>query len=210
MKIAVLGASGWIGSNLAREVQERGHQLVALVREPSKVSLNAEVRQVDSQDRSALLQALADIEVLIVSIGGRASGAHQIVPNTAKTLLNLLPDTSVQRLLWVGGAGSLEVAPGQTLLSLPSFPEEYKGEAQAQGEALQVFRTSNSQVDWLFVSPAAEIFPGQRTGQYRLGGDQLLTDNEGHSRISVEDYAKALLDEVEAKRYQRQRIGVAY
>lgn len=110
----------------------------------------------------------------------------------------------------MGGAGSLEVAPGVTLLSLPQFPEAYKAEATAQGEALALFRASNSVLNWTFISPAAEIYPGARSGQYRIGGNSLLSDSDGNSRISVQDYAVAMIDEAEKGAYPQQRIGVAY
>lgn len=112
--------------------------------------------------------------------------------------------------MWVGGAGSLEVAPNVALVTVPDFPEEYKAEALAQGEALKVFKESNSDVLWTFVSPAAEIFPGETTSQYRIGGDQLLTDAEGNSKISVSDYAIAMLDVLEGGEHINKRIGVAY
>ncbi len=101
---------------------------------------------------------LEGVDAVIGSIGGRAAGNHEMVAESAQRLLNELPQAGVARLLCVGGAGSLEVAPGVKLVTVPGFPEEYKGEALAQGEALEVYRASNSDVNWTFVSPAAEIF----------------------------------------------------
>lgn len=212
MKVAILGASGWIGSHLAAEAKMRGHEVVAVVRDPAKVTLKGvAVQQLDILNpESSLKSVLEGVDAVIASIGGRAAGNHEMVAKTAQRLLNELPQAGVARLLWVGGAGSLEVAPGVKLVTVPGFPEEYKGEALAQGEALEVFRASNSDVNWTFVSPAAEIFPGDKQGQYRVGGDQLLTDSEGNSRISVADYAVALIDELEYAEQPRQRIGVAY
>ncbi|BER97356.1 NAD(P)-dependent oxidoreductase [Vibrio cholerae] len=212
MKVAILGASGWIGSHLAAEAKMRGHEVVAVVRDPAKVTLKGvAVQQLDILNpESSLKSVLEGVDAVIASIGGRAAGNHEMVAKTAQRLLNELPQAGVARLLWVGGAGSLEVAPGVKLVTVPGFPEEYKGEALAQGEALEVFRASNSDVNWTFVSPAAEIFPGDKQGQYRVGGDQLLTDSEGNSRISVADYAVALIDELEYAEHSRQRIGVAY
>ncbi|MGF1753812.1 NAD(P)-dependent oxidoreductase [Vibrio makurazakiensis] len=212
MKIAVLGASGWIGNHIAIEAKSRGHEVVAVVRDPSRLELtDVEVRTVDLQDEEAnLTDALANVDAVIASIGGRALGNHDIVGKTAEKLLNILPTINVERLLWVGGAGSLEVAPNVTLVSVPEFPEDYKNEALAQGEALKVFKQSDSNSNWTFVSPAAEIFPGETLSQYRTGGDQLLTDSDGNSKISVGDYAIAMIDELEAGKFPRQRIGVAY
>ncbi|HFG2243613.1 TPA: NAD(P)-dependent oxidoreductase [Vibrio cholerae] len=212
MKVAILGASGWIGSHLAAEAKMRGHEVVAVVRDPAKVTLKGvAVQQLDILNpESSLKSVLEGVDAVVASIGGRAAGNHEMVAKTAQRLLNELPQAGVARLLWVGGAGSLEVAPGVKLVTVPGFPEEYKGEALAQGEALEVFRASNSDVNWTFVSPAAEIFPGDKQGQYRVGGDQLLTDSEGNSRISVADYVVALIDELEYAEHPRQRIGVAY
>ncbi|MBW3698252.1 NAD(P)-dependent oxidoreductase [Vibrio sp. T187] len=212
MKIAVLGASGWIGSHIAEEAKSRGHEVVALVRDPSRLEVaDVEVRSFDLQDiQTGLAQAVTGVDAVIASIGGRAAGNHDIVKSTARELLAILPSTDANRLLWVGGAGSLEVAPNVKLVTIPEFPDEYKSESLAQDEALDVFKQSNSDVNWTFVSPAAEIFPGDKLSQYRTGGDQLLTDAEGNSKISVADYAIAMIDELEAGKYPRQRIGFAY
>jgi hypothetical protein len=133
MKIAVLGATGWIGGTVAAEVQQRGHELIALVRDPARFTLAAEVRRANSLDPASLEQALDGVELLIASIGGRADGQHGMVADSARTLLKVLPRTGVTRLLWVGGAGSLEVAPGATLLSQPDFPEEYRRRSPGPG-----------------------------------------------------------------------------
>jgi len=109
----------------------------------------------------------------------------------------------------VGGAGSLEVAPGVRLVDAPGFPELHKAEALAQGEALAVFR-GVSDLEWSFLSPAAVIAPGERTGAFRLGGDQLLADADDNSHISAEDYAIALIDEAEEPKHTGRRFTVAY
>lgn len=212
MKVAILGASGWIGNTIANEAKSRGHEVIALVRDPSKLDgAGFKVRKLNILDSQAdLAAAVNGVDAVISAIGGRAQGNHEMVKQVAERLLNELPSTGVKRLLWVGGAGSLEVAPGVSLISTPEFPAEYKGEASAQGEALAVFKASDSTVNWTFISPAAEIFPGEALGQYRTGGDQLITDNEGRSRICVADYAKAMIDELESGQHPKQRMGVAY
>lgn len=212
MKVAVLGASGWIGSHILAEAKARGHEVVALVRDPSKVAdEGVEVRRLDLLDEDTNLTAALDgLDVVISSVGGRAAGNHELVIKTAQRLLNGLPAAGVTRLLWVGGAGSLEVEPGVALITLPDFPDEYKPEAMAMVEALEVFRNYEGDVNWTFVSPAAEIFPGEKKGEYRVGGDNLVSDSEGNSRISVADYAVAMIDELEKAQHPSQRIGVAY
>ncbi len=213
MKLAIIGATGWIGSTLVAEAQSRGHDVIAIARDSSNIAATGvEKRSLDltAGDSASIAAAVAGADLVIASIGGRAAGNHEIVAASAQRLLSELPAAGVNRLLWVGGAGSLEVAPGVTLLSLPEFPDAYKDEATAQGEALAVFRNSHSAVNWTFISPAAEIFPGERSGNYRTGGDSLVSDAEGNSRISVQDYAVAMIDEAENNAHPKQRIGVAY
>ena len=211
MKVAVLGASGWIGSQIVEEAVTRGHQVIALVRNPSAIERqDVEILQLDVLAEQDFAQALQGVDTVIASIGGRAAGNHDMVERSAAKLLEQLPNVGVKRLLWVGGAGSLEVAPGVQLVTVPDFPAEYKDEALAQSQALQLFRNSDSPLNWTFVSPAAEIFPGEKMGQFRVGGDQLLTDAQGHSKISVADFASAMLDELETAKHAKQRISVAY
>ena len=210
MKIAILGATGWIGGAILKEAQSRGHQVTALVRDPSKLSVaDVVVRAVDLE-QPLVADTFAGVDVVIASVGGRAQQNHGLVASTVQHLLDVLPNANVPRLLWVGGAGSLEVAPGVALVSSPDFPAAYKDEALAQGEALQVFRAAQTAINWTFVSPAAEIYPGESEGPYRLGGDSFFTDANGRSRISVTDYAKAMVDEAEKGAHPNQRISVAY
>ncbi len=211
MKIAIIGATGWIGSTIANEALGREHEVISIARDISKITLeNVDKRELDILKSSDLASAVQGADVVIAAVGGRAKGNHDMVASSAERLLVDLPQTDASRLLWVGGAGSLEVAPGVTVLSTPDFPEEYKDEAKAQTDALGVFRSSKSAVEWTFISPAAEILPGTRSGSYRVGGDQLLMNDDGESRISVEDYAVAVIDEAEKRQYPNQRIGVAY
>ncbi|MCT8987568.1 NAD(P)-dependent oxidoreductase [Shewanella inventionis] len=212
MKLAVLGATGWIGGTITQEAIGRGHDVVAVVRDASKVTQDINVRTLDITQMTAqnVATAFADVDVVIASVSGRAAQNHDVVAQTAAQLLQYLPQAGSPRLLWVGGAGSLEVAPGVTLVSTPEFPEEYKAEAIAQGEALAAFRATKSAINWTFVSPAAMIFPGESEAPYRLGGDEFFTDAAGQSRVSVVDFAKAMVDEAENAKHINQRISVAY
>ncbi|WP_428618522.1 NAD(P)-dependent oxidoreductase [Shewanella sp.] len=209
MNIAIIGATGWIGSAIMQEALSRELRVTPLVRDPAKLNETVQARLLDLSE-TITPEHFNDIDLVIAAIGGRANGQHELVPTSAQALLELLPKTQVKRLLWVGGAGSLELAPGQMLVQSPDFPPEYKDEALAQGEALKVFRESDSPLNWTFVSPAAEIYPGDSEGTYRIGGDQFFTDEQGRSRISVADYAKAMVDLVSTDNYARQRISVAY
>lgn len=210
MKIAILGATGWIGGAILKEALSRGHQVTALVRDPSKLSATDVAVHAVDLEQPLVAQTFAGVDVVMAAVGGRAQQNHGLVASTVQHLLDVLPNAKVPRLLWVGGAGSLEVAPGVTLVSSPDFPAAYKDEALAQGEALQVFRAAQTAINWTFVSPAAEIYPGESEGPYRFGGDSFFTDANGRSRISVTDYAKAMLDEAEQGTHANQRISVAY
>jgi len=212
MKIAIIGAAGWIGNEVLVEAKSRGHQVIALVRDPAKITDNqVEVRQFDITDtKLSLADAVQGADVVVSTVSGRHNGDHSIFSTAATRLLNELPETLVNRLVWVGGAGSLEIAPGVPLISSEHFPEEYKAEAQGMSEALDLFRASDSSVNWTFISPAANIFPGEKTGTYRTGKDQLLVDEKGESNISASDYAIALVDEIASAKNPQQRICVAY
>lgn len=208
MKLAILGATGWIGSHILAEALSRGHEVTALVRDPGKLSDQPVLTEQFDLTNSHDYSKLQDADVVIASIGGRAAGDHSIVVKTASLLLNTL--SASQRLVWVGGAGSLEVAPGVSLFSTPEFPAEYKAEAEAQVNALAQFRASPSNLKWTFVSPAAEIYPGASEGPYRLGGDAFFVGADGRSRISVTDFAKAMVDEAETGAHPQARISIAY
>jgi uncharacterized protein len=139
----------------------------------------------------------------------RGLPAPKLVDN-ARALIAGLRSAGVKRVLYVGGASSLEVAPGKQLLDQPGFPEIYKAEAIEGLEALRVWRSEAAGLDWTYLSPAAEIGPGERTGKYRTTADTLLVDAEGKSFITFEDYAVAVLDELEKPQHVGQRFGVAY
>ncbi|GLQ90024.1 hypothetical protein GCM10007898_35990 [Dyella flagellata] len=149
-------------------------------------------------------------DAVVASLSARRNGNSDTLPHAAQTLLEALNGSDLKRLLWVGGAGSLETAAGVKVIDDPHFPAAWKPEAQAQGRALDVFRASKADVDWTFISPAALIEDGERTGKYRVGGDQLLVDERGVSRITIADYAVALLDQLDRKDSLKKRIAVAY
>lgn len=211
MKVFIVGASGMVGQALVQEALQRGHQVRAAARDVSKAVATPGVtlKQVDAGDERAVRDAVTGSDAVIAAVSGRKSG-HDTVPAIARNLLAALPAAGVQRLLWVGGAGSLEVAPGVQLITTPNFPDAWKDEARGQGRALEVFRASASALNWTYFSPAAVLQPGERTGHYRMGGDQLLQDAAGNSQISVADFALAMIDELERNAHPRQRMTVAY
>ncbi|MGO2128012.1 MAG: NAD(P)-dependent oxidoreductase [Pseudoalteromonas prydzensis] len=210
MNITILGATGWIGGEITTQALLRNYQVTAIARNTEKLTAeNVTLKNFDLQSDDDIAPLLAGADVVIASIGGRAAGNHELVARTAKRLLAALSGSNT-RLLWVGGAGSLEVSAGVTLVSSPDFPAEYKDEALAQGEALNVFKTTNTATQWTFVSPAAVIYPGASEGPYRIGGDEFFTNEQGESKISVTDYAIAMLDEAQHAAHINQRISVAY
>jgi len=213
MKIALFGANGHLGRVILQEALQRGHDVVAVVRDPARLSLDDPKLTVvagNAGDSASFDGAIAGADVAVASLSGRRDADAASVPRYARVLLDALPRAGVARLVWVGGAGSLEVAPGVRVIDDPNFPAVWKPEALAQADALQVFRESDGAVDWTYVSPAALIEPGERSGRYRIGGDQLLVDAEGVSRITIADYAVAVVDRIEKDDARRTRITVAY
>ncbi|HET6232903.1 MAG TPA: NAD(P)-dependent oxidoreductase [Longimicrobiaceae bacterium] len=217
MKIAILGAGGTIGQRVAREAAERGHEVIAVTRDPSRFRSpvdGARVVQAEATDASSVAAAVHGADAVVSAVGpGFGPGAQpdDMVGRSARALIDGLTEAGVRRVLVVGGAGSLEVAPGMQLVDTPEFPEGWKGVALAHRDVLDLFRSGAADaLEWTYVSPAALIEPGERTGEFRVGGDQLLTDGNGESRISAEDYAVAIVDELENGRFVRERIGVAY
>jgi putative NADH-flavin reductase len=203
MKIALIGATGFIGSRLLGELTSRGHQVTAIVRNPEKVPQGAgiAVKKGDVFDKGGLAALLAGHEAVI-------SAVHFTASDPA-TLLAAVKQSGVKRYLVVGGAGSLEVAPGVKLFDTKEFPAIYLDEARKGGAFLDLLKGETG-LDWTFLSPSALIEPGERTGTFRLGKDQLLVDGNGQSRISAEDYAIALVDELEKPAHSRQRFTVGY
>ena len=203
MKIALIGATGFIGSRLLAELTSRGHQVTAIVRNPEKVPLGAVITALkgDVYDKDGLAALLAGHDAVISAVHFSASDPA--------TLLAAVKQSGVARYLVVGGAGSLEVAPGVKLFDTKEFPAIYLDEARKGGAYLDQLK-GESDLDWTFLSPSALIEPGERTGKFRLGKDQLLVDDNGQSRISAEDYAIALVDELEKPAHMRQRFTVGY
>jgi putative NADH-flavin reductase len=213
MNIALFGAGGHIGHAILEEALARGHHVIAIVRDASRTKIdrpNVRIVEGDVGNPASYVAALKGVDAAIASLSGRRDADANRIPQYAATLLDALAAAGVKRFVWVGGAGSLETAPGVRVVDNPNFPAAWKPEALAQGEALKIFRASKADIDWTYISPAALIEDGERSGKYRLGGDQLLVDADGKSRISVADYAVAVLDRLEKDDKPRQRITVAY
>ncbi|QNK02051.1 NAD(P)-dependent oxidoreductase [Dyella telluris] len=213
MKIALFGATGHVGHAILDEALSRGDDVTAIVRDASRLANpDPRVKVVvgDIAEPKTWLDAVRGSDVVVVSISARRDNSNDAIPAKAAAVLEALPQAGVKRLVWVGGAGSLEAAPGVLVVDDPNFPEAWKPEALGQAKALDVFRQYKGDVEWTFISPAALLEDGPRTGKYRVGGDQLLVDANGKSHISVPDYAVALLDRVAKNDARKQRITVAY
>ncbi|MET8542074.1 NAD(P)H-binding protein [Kitasatospora sp. NPDC004799] len=205
-RIAVIGANGTIGSAVVAEAAARGHEVTAVVRDPDHYRGDAAfVERADVLDPADVARVAGGQDVLVSAVGGGDGPGHlALIEPAARSLvegLRALGDAA-PRLIAVGGAGSLETAPGVRVWDTPGLPEPVLQIMHAHGAALDYYRTV-SDLRWTVLSPAAEIGPGERTGRYRTGLEQLVTDAEGRSRISVPDYAVALVDEIE----QPEHIG---
>jgi putative NADH-flavin reductase len=203
MKIALIGISGRVGSRLAAELLKRGHAVTGIARDVSNVEPKPNLRldAADANHSESLAPLLEGHDVVVSSARFVSTDPGAVIAATKKA--------QVPRLMVVGGAGSLEVAPGVALMDTPEFPEAYKPEARGGRAFLEALRAEKT-LDWVFLSPSAEFEPGERTGKYRLGGDQLLMDAKGRSWISMEDYAIAFADELEDPKHSRQRFTVGY
>jgi putative NADH-flavin reductase len=208
MKVVLYGASGMIGSRILKELVSRGHQVTAVVRNPEKVT-TAGVKAVkgDITD-AASVAANAEGAEAAISAYAPPEKDPELVVTAARSLLAGLAKAGVPRLIVVGGAGSLEVAPGVQLVDTPDFPEAWKAIALAHRNVLPVLKGSG--LDWSYLSPAAFIQPGERTGKFRLGGQQLVTNEKWESKISAEDYAIALVNELEKPKHSRRQFTLAY
>ncbi len=203
MKIALIGATGRVGSRLLAELLKRGHEVTGIARDTGTLTGQPRLvlKTADANQPSQLAPLLAGHDVVV--------SAMRFESSDPVALIGAVERAGVKRLMVVGGAASLEVAPGKVLFDAPGFPEAYKPEAAAGRKFLDALRADQN-LDWTFLSPSAEFVPGERTGKFRLGGDQLLSDANGKSWISMEDFAIAFADELETPKHSRQRFTVGY
>ncbi|MEJ7742071.1 MAG: NAD(P)H-binding protein [Nocardioidaceae bacterium] len=204
MRIALYGGTGMIGSRIAVEALSRDHRVTAITRTAyNKVPIGVEARIGDAGHANDVARVAAEHDVVVSAIGPSRTGArHQIFLHA---LACLAENVGMRRLLVVGGSGSLEVAPGLRLLDSPGFPASYRPEALTQAAALELLKDTSAIVDWVYISPAPAIGPGERTGAYRIGIDVPVGD-----WITAEDYAMAVVDEIEVPRFHRARFNVAH
>jgi uncharacterized protein len=210
MKLIMFGPTGMIGSRILNEALLRGHTLTAITRDPSRFSVSHENLTVVAGNAldPANVADLAKEHDAVLSAMGPGGSSVDVIVKAAHSLTDGVPRAGIRRLIVVGGAGTLEVAPGVLLVNTPNLVEAYRPLALAHLEAYKLYKAS--ELDWSFVCPAAEIAPGQRTGKFQVRADHLLTNERGESRISAEDYAIAFMNEVEHSKYVHHRMTVAY
>jgi putative NADH-flavin reductase len=214
MKIAIIGATGFVGPVVVNEALQRGHEVTAIARSTDKIAKgNDKLTAVaaDAYDSDSLAKILAghDAVVSTFNAGWTNPNLYNDFIKGSEAIQQAVKASGVKRFLFVGGAGSLEIAPGIQLVDSPNFPAEYKAGATAARDYLNTLK-KETELDWTFLSPAIILHPGERTGKFRLGTDQPVFDEKGHSDISVEDMAVAIIDELEKNQYIKKRFTLGY
>ncbi|HLH01594.1 MAG TPA: NAD(P)-dependent oxidoreductase [Bryobacteraceae bacterium] len=209
MKVVLVGATGRAGSRILQELLARGHQVTAVVRDSAKAQLDKRAKTAvsDLSNTAQLAEITRGADAVISAYAPPPDNTDELIGVTRR-LIDAVAASGAQRLMVVGGAGALEVAPGVSLIDSGKLPPEWLPIAKSHAKALDVLRSSN--IDWTYLAPAAFFEPGERTGKFRLGKDNLIANDKGESRISMEDYAIALVDELENPQHSKQRFSVGY
>mgnify|MGYP000232431340 FL=1 len=214
-KIVIIGATGYVGSAILKEALGRGHQVKAIVRDPSKLTLihpHLKVVGGSVTDTDFLSRELAKSDAVISAFNPGWSNPN-IYEETLEgygSILCAVRNSGVHRFLMVGGAGSLLVAPGRQLMDEPDVPKKLLPGIRGMAKVYTDLLLPEKSVDWVFLSPAANMAPGERTGKFRLGKDELIVDDSGDSNISVEDFAVAMIDELEQEKHHQERFTLGY
>ena len=214
-KTALIGASGFVGDAILKELLSRGYEVEALVRNPENVKVQSPrltVRKVDVADTKALAADLKGYETVISAYnpGWANPDIYSLTLQNYPRIVEAAKEAGVRRLLVVGGAGTLFCAPGLRVVDSGAIPAEIMGGVRSLGEFYLDTISKEKAIDWVFFSPAGSLEPGEASGVYRLGKDDLIVDSEGNSRITVGDYAKAMVDELESPRHHQERFTIGY
>ena len=213
--VVLIGASGFVGTAILNELLNRGHKVTAIVRDPAKVTAsnpNLKVIQADVTDTDVLIEASKGKDAVISAYnpGWKNPNIYEETLKNYPLIVDSVKKAGVKRLLIVGGAGTLFYAPGKMVMDADDVPAKLLPGIKSLGEFyLNTLRKEND-IDWIFLSPAANMTPGERTGKFRIGKDDLVVDVNGDSNISVEDYAVAMVDELEQKKYHKERFTIGY
>ncbi|HEX2869406.1 MAG TPA: NAD(P)-dependent oxidoreductase [Ignavibacteriales bacterium] len=214
MKTALIGASGFVGSAILNEALRRGHHITAIERHPALIKiqdpkLTAVKCDIFNTDELAEILRGHDTVISSYNPGWTNPKIFDDTIHGYQSIINAVKKAHLKRILVVGGAGSLEAEPGRPLVDHDDFPKDWKLGAEALRDVLNMFRHER-ELNWTFFSPAINIFPGERTGKFTLGGDEPVLDNNGQGRISVQDYAVAMIDELEKPKHVNQRFTIGY
>jgi uncharacterized protein len=214
-KILLIGASGFVGSAIMKEALERGHQVTAVVRHPEKITavnknLTVKKGDVSFADTVANLGKSADAVISAYNPGWKNPDIAEETTRVYRTILQGVRQSGVNRFLVVGGAASLFISPGKRLMDAGVMPESFLPAVRALANVYLVDLMAEKSIDWIFFSPAGDIHPGERTGKFRLGKDDLIVNDKGESKISVQDYAVAMIDELEKPAHHRERFTIGY
>ena len=213
--VVLIGASGFVGTAILNELLNRGHKVTAIVRDPAKVTAsnpNLKVIQADVTDTDVLIEASKGKDAVISAYnpGWKNPNIYEETLKNYPLIVDSVKKAGVERLLIVSGAGTLFYAPGKMVMDADDVPAKLLPGIKSLGEFyLNTLRKEND-IDWIFLSPAANMTPGERTGKFRIGKDDLVVDVNGDSNISVEDYAVAMVDELEQKHHHKERFTIGY
>ncbi|UPV75525.1 NAD(P)H-binding protein [Halorussus limi] len=212
MDVLLLGASGRIGRRTADELLERGHAVTGVSRSGTVEEVDHPAFAAvagDATDADDVAKLAAGHDAVVSTLGPSGEEDPAVLTEMMEAVIDGLRRASVDRLVWTGGAGGLEVAPDTKLVETDDFPEEWESLARAAIDAYDVLREADD-LDWSYVAPAAVIEPGERTGEYRTAEGELVADEDGDSYISMEDFAIALADELEEENAVHTYLGTGY
>jgi uncharacterized protein len=208
MKVVVYGATGKAGSRIVTELLARGNDVTAVARKPAGLAEGVKFAEDDLSSVDGIAAIITGADAVVSAYAPPADDTDQLIGVTERQIAAVQKAGNDARLIVVGGAASLEVAPGVMLLNSGHLPAEWLPIAKSHEKALRLLEKSD--INWTYFSPAAFFAPGTRTGKFRLGEDQLISDEQGNSRISMEDYAIALVDELEKPAHERVRFTIGY
>lgn len=213
--VTLIGASGFVGTAILNELLARGHRVTAVVRNPGKIGIESPsltVVQADVTDTSVLVAACKGRDAVISAYnpGWTNPNIYEETLRNYPLILEAVRQSSVRRLLCVGGAGTLFCAPGLRVVDSGVIPDAIMGGVRSLGEFYLNTLMNEKEIDWIFFSPAGTLEPGKKTGKFRLGKDDLIVDENGNSHISVEDYAVAMVDELENPKHHYERFTIGY